>query len=61
MKKIIIEVMPNGDTTITTQGYKGKACKEATKAFEAAFGTVISDTPTAEAYEREELHNRSRS
>lgn len=60
MKEIIIEVAPDGETQITTKGYKGKACKDATAALEKALGTVTSDTPTKEAYETEQLHVRGR-
>lgn len=60
MKEIIIEVSPTGQTTITTQGFKGKACKDATAALEKALGVITSDTPTREANEREELHTRNR-
>ena len=60
MKEIIIEVDLEGNVKIETRGYKGTACKDATKAIEKALGAVTSDIPTAEAHEREELHNRGR-
>ena len=60
LKEIIIEVARDGQTQITTKGFKGKACKDATAALEKALGAVKSDTPTREYHEHEELHNRSR-
>jgi len=56
-----MEVSPTGEVKVSTIGYKGAACKDATKALEKALGSVTSDTPTPEAYERETLHTRNRS
>lgn len=53
MEEIIIDVAPGGSVTISTKGFKGKSCKEATKNLEKALGTVSSDTPTREMYETE--------
>lgn len=51
-KEVIIEATPEGKVTVTASGYKGKSCKEATKSFEEALGTVNSDTPTKEMTEK---------
>lgn len=49
MREIIVDIDPAGQTTITTQGFTGSSCKEATRELEAALGKVESDTPTPEA------------
>jgi DNA-directed RNA polymerase specialized sigma24 family protein len=49
MREIIVDVAPDGQTTVTTQGFVGTSCKEATKELEAALGKVESDKSTAEA------------
>ena len=41
---------------ITSTGFSGPACKEATKQFEQALGSVIADENTAEMYDVEEHH-----
>jgi hypothetical protein len=61
MKEIIIDIPLEGEITITTKGFTGKACKEATASLEKAFGSkVSSDTPTAEAYQNERAVARNR-
>ena len=48
-QEIVVEF--NGDkTTITTRGFSGSACTDATRPLEHALGVVVSDTPTDEAY-----------
>ena len=59
-QEIIVEVAVGGATTITTKGFKGKSCKEATKQMEKALGVVAKDTPTKEAYETESVAARNR-
>lgn len=54
MEEIIIDVAPDGTTKITTKGFKGKSCKEATKAIEEALGTVVNDIPTPEMHVHEQ-------
>lgn len=51
-KEVIIEADVNGNVTVRAEGYKGKSCKDATKSFEEALGTVKSDTPTSEMKEK---------
>lgn len=60
MKELKITVSPEGAVQIETSGFTGTACKDFTKSLEAAIGTVTSDTPTPEAFQREESHNRDR-
>jgi len=50
MKTIDMVIEKDGTFTITTSGYDGSACKDATKALEAALGTVTEDTATPEMY-----------
>jgi hypothetical protein len=49
MAKVIkMKVSPEGEITITTEGFKGKECRAATAALEKALGKKTSDQPTAE-------------
>ncbi len=50
MPTIEVTVSPRGATTVTTSGYSGAACEDATRALEAALGCVQSNTRTAEFY-----------
>lgn len=56
MKIIEVEVNIKGEVKITTQGYVGSECQEATKSLSAALGVVVSDEPTAEMYAGEYTH-----
>ena len=46
--QIEVLVLPTGETRITTHGFVGPKCREATKALETALGTKLSETWTAE-------------
>lgn len=46
---ITVEIAPDGSVKITTAGYRGRTCQDATRALERALGTVTSDTPTEDA------------
>lgn len=48
---ITIEIDQQGNSTVTTTGFTGASCQQATKALEAALGTVISDDKTPEFYQ----------
>ena len=48
-------VSPKGETTITTSGFKGRSCREATRELENALGQVLESQDTPEAFEQEEL------
>jgi len=50
MKKITVVVGPTGETTVTTTGFQGKGCQDATKQLERAMGLVKSDKKTPEFY-----------
>ena len=49
----IIEVIvsPKGEATITTKGYAGADCLQASKALEQALGVASSEHKTAEFYQ----------
>lgn len=58
MAKVIkMQVSPEGEITITTEGFKGKECLKATAALEKALGKKTSDQPTAEMKSQEAKHN----
>lgn len=40
MKQLLITVTPTGEVSIEATGFKGKGCEAATRAIEAALGTV---------------------
>ena len=43
MPQIIIDIKPDGQTTVDAQGFKGAQCKDATKAIETALGVTTKD------------------
>jgi hypothetical protein len=45
--RIVVIVAPDGATRLETVGYVGPACREASRALEAALGLVQADQPTA--------------
>ena len=53
MKGEIVVECDNGEVRITVNNVKGESCRDLTAAIEKALGgSVISDEPTAEMYER---------
>lgn len=38
MKKIVVNILRDGSTTVDAQGFKGKGCTDATQAIELAIG-----------------------
>ena len=48
MPKILIEISPEGGTTIKAQGYRGASCLDATREIEHALGQVVNDRKTPE-------------
>ena len=50
MQIIQIVISPNGDTRVSTHGYRGSQCKEASRELEQALGLVVSDLPTVDMY-----------
>ncbi|MDB5319502.1 MAG: hypothetical protein JWN40_1133 [Phycisphaerales bacterium] len=52
---IEIIVSPTGQTRLTTRGYAGTACKDASRALERALGAVQSDVATPEMHQAQSL------
>ena len=46
--QIEVLISPTGETRITTKGFHGPKCREATKDLEAALGLKLAETLTAE-------------
>ena len=54
-RTIEIIIFPAGQTRITTRGYTGTACKDATRELERALGIIQSDSPTTEMYQNDPI------
>ncbi len=48
--QIVVTVAPDGATRLETVGYVGPACRDASRALEAALGLVQADRLTADYY-----------
>jgi hypothetical protein len=48
MPQVIIDITPDGETTVEAQGFQGAQCKDATIAFEKALGTTTRDVKKPE-------------
>lgn len=60
MKTITMEFAKNGQVKITTTGFEGATCKEATKALEARLGGAVeSDVETPEMYLEATTENKN--
>jgi len=53
MKQTIIQVNKEGELAVTTKGYAGASCLEASQPFER-LGLVVSDEATEEMYNTNE-------
>ena len=51
MKTIEIIVSPKGETTVTTRGFAGSSCREASKFVEQALGQRTGEQLTAEFHQ----------
>lgn len=60
MKKIEVIITPQGETTVTTVGFKGKSCQDATKQLEQALGIVQSEQKLPAFYETESVGQQAR-
>lgn len=60
MKKIEVTVTPQGETTVTTVGFKGKSCQDATKQLEQALGIVQSEQKLPAFYQTEDASQQAR-
>lgn len=52
---IEVTISPQGETRIETRGFTGAACREATRALEAALGIRTSEQLTSEFYATSQL------
>lgn len=52
-QQITVEIDSTGATTVTTTGFAGAACKQATAALEKALGNVTRDERTPEFYQQQ--------
>jgi len=52
MKTIEIIVSPKGETTVTTKGFAGSSCREASQFIETALGQRNSEQLTAEFHQQ---------
>ncbi len=59
-KTIEIIVSPKGETTVTTKGFIGAECREASKFLESALGQRLQETLTGEFYQtaQQQLSNK---
>jgi hypothetical protein len=55
MKIIEIIVSPTGETTVTTRGFAGSSCREASKFVEEALGQRGEERLTAEFHQPQEV------
>ena len=51
MKTIEIVVSPEGKSRVETRGFAGSNCREASRFIEAALGSRVSETMTAEFHQ----------
>lgn len=58
--RVPLRGIASGESTIqiTTNGFTGTGCTDATRAIEAALGTVVEDQPTPEMYDVEPPQER---
>lgn len=49
-QQIDVVIDTNGDIVVSTKGFTGKSCQEATAQLERALGATTSDRPTAEMH-----------
>jgi hypothetical protein len=60
MEEITVDVAPDGSVNITTKGFRGRACKTATKPLEEALGVVTKDVDTPEMHLQEQVQTKAR-
>jgi hypothetical protein len=58
MKKIIVHVDKEGGTNISTEGFTGTACQDATKQLEKALGVATKETFTDDYYKQSGVVDR---
>ena len=62
MKTIEILISPKGETTVTTKGFSGAGCRDASRSLEEALGQRIGEQLTAEFHQAQtaEQHQQHR-
>ena len=55
MRTIEIIVSPKGEATVTTRGFAGASCREASKSIEQALGQQTSERLTAEFHQGQQV------
>ena len=48
MPQVIIDITPDGETTVEARGFQGAQCRDATSALERALGTTTKDVKKPE-------------
>ena len=60
MKSIVITITPKGEAIVTTKGFAGAACQDASRVIEAALGQKTTEVRTAEFYQTPDLQQDTR-
>lgn len=60
MKVIEILVSPQGETTVTTKGFAGQSCREASRFLEQALGQRVGEQLSAEFHQAEPTRQQQR-
>lgn len=60
MKEITVDIDANGNTKVTTKGFEGAECLQATAALEAALGVKTSLQPTPEMHKKAQHQIKAR-
>ena len=55
MTSIEIIVSPNGNTTVTTKGFAGQSCRDASKFIEQALGQRVDEQLTSEFHQAQSV------
>ena len=58
--KIEIIVSPDGSVTVTTAGFAGQSCRDASRFIEQALGQQIDEQLTAEFYQTQSVEQQQR-
>ena len=59
-KTIEIVVSPKGETTVTTKGFAGSSCREASKFVEQVLGQRTGERLTAEFHQQHQTHQEAK-
>jgi hypothetical protein len=58
MSRIEIVISPKGETTVTTKGFTGASCRDASRALEEALGQRIGEQLTAEFHQAQAVEQQ---